>query len=190
MVTELSSRRNWRRLGIIVALLCLPPGILAAERAPTEYEVKAAFLFNFAKFVTWPPESFPAAESPVLIGVLGADPFGAALERLAAELRVQGRPLRVVRGTTVAELVRCHVLFISASERDRMGQILQGLRQAGSAALTVGETDGFLGAGGIIRFLVEQNKVRFEISAEAAARARLAISSKLLSLGVNTRPRS
>ena len=190
MVTEPRFPQPWKRLGILVGLLFLPLGALAAERAPTEYEVKAVFLFNFAKFVTWPPEAFPSAESPVVIGVLGEDPFGQGLERLAAELRVQGRPLRVVRGHTAAELARCHVLYISASERDRTGQILAALRQAGSTALTVGETEGFLGAGGVIRFLVEQNKVRFEISADAAARSRLAISSKLLSLGLNARPRS
>jgi hypothetical protein len=192
MVTEPRPGFFWRRLAFGLALFCTAPLVGAAGsplRSPTEYEVKAAFLFNFAKFVTWPPTAFDAPDAPLIIGVLGADPFGAELARLAADVKVQGRPLVVKHGTTVAQLAGCHVLFIGASEQDRLAQVLAILHQTGSPALTVGDTENFLSAGGMIRFVMEQNKVRFEIRPEAAANAGLSISSKLLSLALNQRAR-
>lgn len=185
MVIRPHSGRHWL-LGIVAGLwLSLAPVAVAA--GPSEYEVKAAFLFNFAKFVTWPPQAFSSADDPIVLGVLGEDPFGAELARLAAGLRVQGRSISILPGATAAQLAGCHIVFISPSERDRVRQIVDALREADSHALTVGESDGFLPAGGMIRFVVVQNKVRFEIHPKAAARAGLTISSKLLSLAVNSR---
>lgn len=172
------------------ALLLAAPWARASARAPTEYEVKAAFLFNFAKFVSWPATAFPSPQAPLVIGVLGENPFGAELARLAADVRVQGRFLEVKHAASVASLQGCHVIFISGSERERLPQIVGALTQARARSLTVGESDNFLRDGGMIRFVVEQNRVRFEISAEAAAAAGLGISSKLLSLAVPARPRA
>lgn len=160
--------------------------------APTEYQVEAAFLYNFAKYVTWPPRAFASATEPFIIGVLGEDPFGDDLVRtIEKEKQVQGRPLVIVRGRTPAEVANCHVLFISASEQPRLAQDLAALQRAGSTALTVGESDDFLVGGGMIRFVIDNSKVRFEINARAAEQSGLVISSKLLSLARNNpRPRS
>ena len=162
----------------------------AQSETLTEYQVEAAFLYHFAKYVTWPPQAFAGPDDPILIGVLGEDPFGDDLKQtLAREKPVQGRPLKVVSGRNPAELARCHILFISASETPRLKQHFEVLERARSAALTVGESKDFLDVGGAIRFVVEKNKVRFEIATRAAERAGISISSKLLSLARNTRDR-
>lgn len=178
----------------LLALIALAAGAssLRATVAQdhTEYQVKAAFLFNFAKFVTWPPPSFGDPGSPIVIGVLGDDPFGDDLKRVVNTQRVQGRPIEIMRGQTAAMLAKCHIIFVSASERTRLRQHLAALREARSHALTVSDAEDFLSFGGMIRFVVDQKKVRFEIAAENAAASALTISSKLLSLAVNNRSRS
>lgn len=185
MVTD--GRHHLRRAFAIIASLLLGVSAMAAPAPPGEYDVKAAFLFNFAKFVTWPPQAFSSADDPIVLGVLGEDPFGSELARLAAGVRVQGRSISILRGSSAAQLARCHIVFISSSERGRLRQIVQALHEAGSSALTVGESDNFLDAGGMVRFVLEQNKVRFAIRPEPAVRVGLTISSKLLSLAVNSR---
>ena len=126
-----------------------------------------------------------------MIGVLGDDPVTADLGRMLPQQKpVQGRPIRVLHARTVAELAGCHILFISGSEQSRLDQALAALAHAGGNVLTVGESEGFLEAGGAIRFVLEDGKVRFDINAHAAHRAGLMISSKLLSLARNIRERS
>jgi YfiR/HmsC-like len=145
-----------------------------------EYQVKAVFLFNFAKFVEWPPNAFPDANTPLVIGVLGQDPFGPHLdETLRGEL-IDNRSLIVQRYRNVAEIKRCHILFISRSESDHLGEIVANLRAR--RILTVTDADGAQ-SGVMIRFIREGNKIRFRIDAEAAKAANLTISSKLLRLG-------
>lgn len=170
--------------------LALP--LRAEPEAPlTLSQVEAAFLYNFAKYVTWPAGAFAAADDPLAIGLLGEDPLGEELARtVAREKPVQGRALRLVRGRTAAELAHCHIIFIGKSEEPWLAEHLAALRGAGSHALTIGEAETFLTAGGVIRLVVEQNKVRFDINVRAAERAELTISSKLLSLARNTRGRS
>lgn len=186
--------RRWLQLGL-ACVVALASGARTSVRAETEsplteYQVEAAFLYHFAKYVTWPGRAFAAPGDPIVIGVLGDDPFGDDLaQTIAREKPVQGRPLQVVQSHNPAELVRCHILFISASEEPRLAQHFALLERTRSAALTVGESKEFLDAGGVIRFVVEKNKVRFEIDARNAARAGLALSSKLLSLARNTRER-
>jgi hypothetical protein len=177
-------------LTIALALCAARPARADSESSLTEYQVEAAFLYHFAKYVTWPPQAFANPDDPILIGVLGDDPFGDDLvQTVRREKPVQGRSLRIVRGRNPAELARCHILFISASEAPRLKQHLEALARAHSTALTVGESKDFLDVGGAIRFVVEKNKVRFEIAARAAERAGLSLSSKLLSLARNTRER-
>lgn len=187
----MGSERNSlpRRLRSFVALLIpllasIGPGHAAPSAPPlTEYQVEAAFLYHFAKYVTWPPRAFATPDAPILIGVLGDDPFGDELtQAVAREKPVQGRSFRVLRSRSAADLVQCHLLFISASEAGRFAQHFAALQRARSAALTVGESSEFLDAGGAIRFVVENKKVRFEINVRAAEAAGLVISSKLLSL--------
>jgi len=112
-----------------------------AQNLPTEYELKAAFLYNFAKFVEWPPAKSPPDDGRFLVGVLGDDPFGPDLEKIISGKQVNGRPVTIVRSRNEKQLAECHILFISVSERRRIGQILEALR--GSHVLTVSEIDRF-----------------------------------------------
>lgn len=147
----------------------------------TEYQVKAAFLYHFAQFVDWPASSFSDEKSPFQICVLGKDPFGPALERIVVGKRVKEREIRLRRLSRPEEIGRCHILFVSSSERGRLQEILGA--ELNSGILTVGEMEGFTDAGGVINFFVFENKVRFEINAGVARRSGLNMSSKLLKLG-------
>jgi hypothetical protein len=143
-----------------------------------EYQVKAVFLFNFAQFVEWPSPALPEAKAPLVIGVLGEDPFGAYLDETVRGETVNNRPLVVRRFRSVNEIDTCHVLFISRSEADRLEQIVASLK--GRSILTVGDTDGFAKRGVMIRFMTVDNKIRLRINLERANAANLKISSKLL----------
>jgi len=157
----------------------------AQPAQPSEYQVKAAFLFNFAKFVEWPPATFPDDKSPLCIGVLGANPFGVDLERFVRDKTINGHPLIVRECHTVEDGKKCQILFVSASEAKQLPDILKGLQ--GANVLTVGETDGFIESGGIVNFVSEANKIRFQINDAVAKSAGLKISSKLLSLASSRR---
>lgn len=151
-----------------------------ARSAPaSEYQVKAAFLFNFATFVEWPPNAFSDANAPFVIGVLGEDPFGSYLDETVRGESVNSRKMIVQRYRSPADIKSCHVLFISRSEGDRMDQIVAQLKNR--KILTVSDTDGAQGV--MIRFTKEGNRIRFKIDAQAAKAANLTISSKLLRLG-------
>jgi hypothetical protein len=154
---------------------------------PLEYEVKAAFLFNFAKFVEWPPESFREHDA-LAICVFGEDPFGGILESTVAGEKLGGRPLQVRQVERASELKSCQIVFISQSERERVPEILAGLR--GANVLTVGENGRFAEQGGMVRFFLEANRVRFEINLDALERTRLLVSSKLLRVARVVRPES
>jgi uncharacterized protein DUF4154 len=156
----------------------------AATETAAEYDVKAAFLYNFTKFVEWPPEAFTDAGSPFQLCVLGEDPFGKSLQAIAEE-PVGERKITLLRTPKMADPAGCQILFISRSEKERMPQILSELRDA--PVLTVGDTGGFLDHGGIINFILEGGKVRFEINQEAAERAGIKISSKLLRLATRVK---
>ena len=160
---------------VISALLL--SGTLQAV-APTEYQLKAVFLFNFAQFVDWPQESFPEAQMPLVIGVLGEDPFGTYLDEIVSGETVNNRQLEIQRFRRMDEMKTCHILFISQSESKRLEQIVAALK--GRSILTVSDSDGFTRYGGMIRFVTEKNKLRLRINLEAATAANLTISSKLL----------
>jgi hypothetical protein len=177
--------RNSRRVAVLLAhflfLACFLAGPrAAAQDALPEYQVKAAYLFNFFKFVEWPQDSFGDPTTPVVIGVVGEDPFGTTLPVVIAGKTVQGREL-VFRKYYVGEDLRgAHILFISASEKKRLPAILLSLR--GSWVLTVSDVDGFLDQGGMIQFVNENDRIRFAINLSATSQANLKMSSKLLSL--------
>jgi hypothetical protein len=165
---------------VLILLLALPVSAQeAASPTPLEYELKAAFLYNFVKFVEWPPDAFAGPRSPLTICVYGDDPFGSSLDAAVGGESLGERSLLVQR-PAFDELRDCRVLFVSRSERQRMPEVLSEVE--GAPVLTVGDTDGFLRAGGIINFVLEENKVRFLINLEAAERNQLKISSKLLRL--------
>jgi hypothetical protein len=164
-------------MGVVVLLL---NG--AGAQAPTagEYQVKAAFLYNFAKFVEWPPRSFPDASAPLRICVLGRDPFGEELRNITKERIVNGHKLEVSAVFELQVARTCHILFIASSETAQLKQIFESLR--GSDALTVGDSKGFVEQGGMINFVLEKNRVQFEVNRKAAEQGGLKISSKLLSV--------
>lgn len=146
--------------------------------APTPAQVEAVFLFNFTQFVDWPPQAFAEPGAPIIIGVLGSDPFGAALDEVVRGEVVRGHPLVVHRAQHIEELADCQILFISRSERARVAPILATLK--GSNILTVSDLDEFAKEGGMICFVLMDNKVRLRVNLEATKTAGLTLSSKLL----------
>ena len=154
------------------------PAFLAGDgmAAPTEYQVKAAFLYYFVKFVEWPA----GLPDPITICVLGDDPFGEDLERTIKGKQVHGKDLAIKRSRDLVDLNRCQIIFVASSEQDRYPEIFEFL--GNSATLTVGDTNDFSQLGGMINFFIEENKVHFEINLNAASDARLKISSKLLNV--------
>jgi hypothetical protein len=143
-----------------------------------EYAIKAAFLYNFAKFVEWPKESFENPKN-VLLCVLGKNPFGSALHKMQGK-EIQGRKLKVTQTERAEDIGKYHIVFVGRSEKDDVAEILANLK--GHSVLTVGDMEGFAHQGGMINFIMKQRKVRFEINADAAEQAGLKISSKLLKL--------
>ena len=152
----------------------------AAEASDFEYAIKAAFLYNFAKFVEWPPETFPQASTPVSLCIFGDDPFDGSLDTVVQGETLNGRRLAVRRTRDLPAARECQVLFVSASEKGRAFEALSALR--GTSVLTVGEGKDFLDQGGVIRLFLEQNRMRFDVNLDAAERNHLKISSKLLAL--------
>ena len=163
-------------------LLLLSTLSSAQVRAPesNEYQIKAGFLINFVKFVEWPAESFADGGAALVIGLIGDDPFGGALDEMVSGKTINSRRLEVRRLKWGQDLKGCHLLFVSTSERKRLSQIIDALK--GSSVLTVGEMGQFNQQGGIINFVMDAKKVRFEINVTMADRAKLKISSKLLAL--------
>jgi len=166
-------------LSALVAFVSLDMGAAGARaKAIREYDLKAAFLFNFAQFVEWPSEAFPEASTPFVICVLGDDPFGKSLDEIVANEVIRKRRIVVQRHRDVQEISICHILYVGASETPRLNHILAALD--GKHILTVGETDFFTTHNGIIQFRLIENKLRLRINVEAARMAKLSISSQLL----------
>lgn len=164
---------HFRKVARRVTVVCLLTTVCWAAEPALEYQVKAAFLLNFARFVEWPETTYPSPEAPFSICVLGEDPFGTALSQTVEDESVNGRKIAVrqIRRPSTAEA--CQILFVSKSEKFSGAEFGPGI-------LTVGEADGFLTHGGIIAFVIEDRKVRFDIGRNAAAKAGLKLSSKLL----------
>ena len=182
-----------RRLGILIAILGMtlngtPLAYAQTGDAPdsSEYLIKAGFIYNFAKFVEWPSAAFAQPDSPIVIGVLGTDPFGSVLDRLVQDKKIGQRGFVVRRYKwgkdlkDLKDLRDCKILFVSASEKAHTDEIIQLVKWL--PILTIGETPGFAERGGVIRFTLEENRVRFEVNVDAAHQADLNISSRLLTL--------
>jgi len=151
-------------------------------QSPTagEYQVKAAFLFNFAKFVEWPSSSLPDPSAPLRICILGRDPFGEELRNITKEKTVSGRKLQIDQVVDLRQARTCQILFIASSEKAQLKETLDALQ--GANVLTVSDTNGFLEQGGMINFVLENDRVQFGVNRKAAEKAGLKISSKLLSV--------
>jgi hypothetical protein len=155
--------------------------------SPTEYQVKAAFLYHFVRFVEWPSKAFQGPRAPLVLCILGDDPFGPDLEDAISGKTIGERSLFAKRIRRIQDTGACHVVFVSSSERERLGQVMAYLRHL--SILTVGETDRFLQLGGMINFILEEGKVRFEINVDAGERSNLKLSSKLLKVARIVRER-
>jgi hypothetical protein len=145
-----------------------------------EYQLKAAFLYNFAKFIDWPFEAFATADSEFIFCIIGVTPLDSILEKIAEDKTIQGRKPVVKRLSRHTEVRTCHILFIARSERSSLGEILELLE--GCSAVSVSETASFAQQGGIIEFFISKNKLHFKINVDAAQRVGLTISSELLKL--------
>ncbi len=189
-------RRYLAMAGLFLALPCA--WYLRAQTTagkPTEFDVKAVYLSNFGRFVEWPPapeqpaqpgsEPPAAGPEPFNICVIGSDPFGPALDRALAGENINRAPLIPKRISRVQDAPGCRILFIAVSEDKQMRSILGGLGNA--SILTVGDAPQFTRRGGMIQFVLEGNRVHFEINLAAAQRARLVLSSELIKLATAVR---
>jgi hypothetical protein len=176
----------WRLAALAGALLLRSAAVAAgASTVSKEYQVKAAFLYNFTKFVEWPADRFADAASPIVIGVLGKNPFGDELEKIVTGRMVNGRSIAVVQLQTAAEAQPVHAVFIAEGEESLMGK--QGGALTGAGVLLVGESERFLALGGIVSFSNADDKVRFEINVAAAEQGGLKISAQLQKLAAMVR---
>jgi hypothetical protein len=182
-------RRRIPNLAILAAFsmgILLPgfpgdgPFARAQSREGTEYEVKAAFLYNFSKFVEWPPDAFQSEKAPITLCVFLHDPFGSALDDVIRGKSSNNRQFVARRVSELRDLKTCQLVFVGDRENKRVPEVLNSLK--GSSALVVGESQGFADRGGGIQFYMEDNKVRFSANVDALQRARLTVSSKLLAL--------
>lgn len=150
-----------------------------AQSLPLEYEVKAAFLYQFSKFVEWPVNAFNASPNTIYIGVVDGGPMASALQAIEGK-EAKGRQVVVKRFKGLKDLEFCHILFIGSGMEGRLAEILDQLK--GASTLTVSDIDGFARRGGMINLITVEDKVQFEINVDAAERAKLQISSHLLRL--------
>jgi len=179
-----------KKVAILIAITCLLSAMALGSHAEgldvsdsSEYLIKAGFIYNFAKLVEWPTNAFPQPDSPIVIGILGEDPFGATLDRIVTDKKINGRGIAVKRlkwGRDLKDLRDCNILFISSSEKEHLDSVVDAMKWL--PILTIGDAPGFARRGGIINFTLEDNKVRFEVNVEAAKHADLTISSRLLTL--------
>lgn len=161
------------------------PGVV---QAPKEYQVKAAFLFNFTRFVEWPADVFDAPDSPFVLGVVGKNPFGTYLEEIIKGESINGHPLELRYFKTSADITGCHILYIAQENKEEMKQAVT--QAAALSALTVSDNSTFTRQGGMIRFVTEDNKTRIRINLSAVRAEGLTISSKLLKLAEIVEPDS
>jgi len=168
-----SGARRALLLGILASGIC-------GAQVFNEYQVKAAFLYTFAKFVEWPPKAFSSSSAEIAICVLGDYPFGSFLDDAVRGKTVDGRPLAVYRLIDFPAGHECKILFIATSERRRMPALLASA--ANSGVLTVGDTAGFASEGGVIGLQLDGQRIRLSVNLTAAKRSRVRISSRVLSL--------
>lgn len=164
-----------------MCLASVPAWSTAQEPATLGYEIKASFVYTATKFIDWPAQAFGGEDDPLILGVLGEDPYGPVLDRTVEGKTVRGRSVLVKRYRTLQELEPTHVLFISASELHELPAVLAALE--GRSVLTVSDAERFARLGGIMGLRLQENMVQFEVNVDAAQRAGLEISSKILRLG-------
>jgi hypothetical protein len=165
-------------LALVVAVVAAP--LLTAQAGPKEQKIKAAYLYNFIKFIEWPDNAYSGAGAPINICVLGDENFDGILEKAVSGKEVKGRSVSVKvlgAGAAVPGAADCQVLFVAASEGGRTGEVTGAL--GGSPVATVGESDGFATAGGVLNFAIDGGKIKVELNMGAAEKAGLKVSGKL-----------
>jgi len=173
-----NSRLSWIvAIVIVTTMLALP---CRADGPTREYQVKAAFLYNFTQFVEWPDSAFASKDSPFILATVGDDPFDGILERVTADKTASDRPIHVVHYDSPDHIGDCQVLFVPAAQEASMKEILDKLDK--KSVLTVGETETFTPSGGSMRFFLEENRMRFEINTDVVDEAGLKVSAKLMKL--------
>jgi hypothetical protein len=162
---------------VLMALVTAP---LRAAPAPpaNEYALKSVFLYNFCHFIEWPESAFPSPNAPLIIGIVGDDPFGNLLKEAVEGETYHNRPIRIEHYRGAKDIKQCHLLFISRSENGRVDSILGAV--SNKSVVTVGETEDFLDRGGMIALPAERNRVRLRVKPSALRAANLSVSSKLL----------
>ncbi len=168
------------RFTVLLLVLLLASGMTPLQPVAGEYKVKSVFLFNFTQFVEWPADAFADDDVPLVIGVVGGDPFGNFLDETIRGERLQNHPLVVRRYESVSEIETCHILFIATSNRQFIRQTLAQMKS--KPVLTVSDSDGFARMGGMIALENEGGRVALKINAAAVNDSRLVVSSKLLRL--------
>jgi len=154
--------------------------VCSADKGPSESEVKVAFIYNFIKFVEWPANAFAKQDTPITIGVLGDKQYASQLEKFVKGKAANGRTIEVRLLEKDKDADSCHIIFVTASGMHRFNAILGRLKD--KSTLIIGETEHFIDSGGIIGFVNEDKKVRFEINIAAAKKRSIKISSQLLKL--------
>jgi hypothetical protein len=172
------ARANFCAFASGLVFFCLGCNAATGQTISHEYPLKAVFLLNFAQFTDWPTNAFDQPDSPLVIGVLGDDPFGPLLDDVVRGETVNGRKFVVERYRRFEDIKTCHILFISQSEIKRLDKIMESLK--GKPILTVSEFDGSTYRGVCLRFITENNKIHFQINTEALQAAKLTMSSKIL----------
>lgn len=166
--------------GVVLGLLATAAAGAPRQEEVPEYKVKAAFLVNFVRYAEWPAKAFADPADPFVVAVLGTDPFGEHLDSAFKGRKAGDRGIRIVRAKRMEDMGPVHLLFVAASERDRLKKVLEAVK--GRATLVVGDAEGFAKQGVAINLYVEEKSVRFEINPDAAARHEIGLSSKLLKL--------
>lgn len=152
----------------------------AQQPVAREFQIKAVFLFNFAQFVQWPAQAFEQPDSPLVIGVVGNDPFGSYLDETVRGEKLEDHPLVVERYPAVSEIGNCHILFVAATDKQEMRRALEAVSPG--SVLTVSDIDNFARSGGMVQLYNDAGRIRLRINVEPAEEAGLTISSKLLRL--------
>ncbi len=182
-------RKRSRILGVRMLMLIMAGAMILSGNplceagGPSEAQVKAAFVYNFARFIDWPSQAFADDGAPFVLGVIGDNEIAGAIEQLVKGKTVNGRRMVYKRLTADASLDGCHLLLIGATEKRNVGRILDRLND--NSVVTVGETEGFVRFGGVIGFVVESSKVGFDVNVAAGKKKRVKVSSQLLKLARN-----
>lgn len=187
----MSGRTFFLSLSLSVGLLALRGSAAVAEEIDREYELKAAYLYNFGRYVEWPKNAIPGNDDTFVIGVIGRDPFGRILDGIAEAKTIQDKKIVIRRFASAKDYQPCHILFVAAGAddgadektvEDRMNAVTT--KTKGTPVLLVGDTTGLAQKGALINFFIDDNKIKLEINPSAATRAGVKISSKLLGLSV------